>query len=69
MLTGEGSTLISNANIFLSPVELPMSTMNTLVIKLAQIEERLAKGCTEVVQTAALLAAFAICRDMVAMEK
>jgi len=46
-----------------------MSVMNKLIVKLAQIEERLAKGCTEVAQTAALVAAFFICRDMVSMEK
>lgn len=46
-----------------------MSVMNKLIVKLAQIEERLAKGCTEPAQTAALVAAFFICRDMVSLEK
>ncbi|KAH8389492.1 hypothetical protein KR200_011854, partial [Drosophila serrata] len=61
--------VITELHLIVMRLELPMSTMNTLIIKLAQIEERLAKGCTESVQTAALLAAFTICRDMVAMEK
>ncbi|KAH8282727.1 hypothetical protein KR054_009328, partial [Drosophila jambulina] len=61
--------VITELHLIVMRLELPMSTMNTLIIKLAQIEERLAKGCTESVQTAALLAAFTICRDMVALEK
>ncbi|XP_017121274.1 replication factor C subunit 5 [Drosophila elegans] len=61
--------IITELHLFVMRLELPMSVMNKLIVKLAQIEERLAKGCTEVAQTAALVAAFFICRDMVSMEK
>ena len=45
-----------------------MSVMNELIIKMASIEERLAKGCTEGPQTTALISAFFLCRDMVSLE-
>lgn len=45
-----------------------MSVMNKIIIKMASIEERLAKGCTEGPQTTALIAAFFIHRDHVTLE-
>lgn len=60
---------ISVINSYFSPaVELPMSVMNKLIVKMAQVEERLTKGCTETAQTAALVSAFFISRDMVSLE-
>lgn len=53
---------------FYVSVELPMSVMNKLIVKLAQVEERLSKGCSEAAQTAALVSAFFISRDMVSLE-
>lgn len=45
-----------------------MSVMNKLIVKTAQVEERLSKGCSEAAQTAALVSAFFISRDMVSLE-
>lgn len=60
--------LISLLTNFILLVELPMSVMNKLIVKMAQVEERLSKGCSEAAQTAALVSAFFISRDMVSLE-
>ncbi|EDW76049.1 uncharacterized protein Dwil_GK15259 [Drosophila willistoni] len=61
--------ILTELHLFVMRLELPMSVMNKLIIKLAQIEERLSKGCTEGAQIAALVSAFFICRDMVSLER
>lgn len=48
-------------------VELPPTVMNTLIIKLADIEARLAAGCLEKPQLAALIAGFQLARNMVTL--
>lgn len=60
--------ILTELHLFVMRIELPMSVMNKIIIKMADIEERLAKGCTENTQTTALIAAFFICRDMVTLE-
>ncbi|XP_055909778.1 replication factor C subunit 5 [Eupeodes corollae] len=60
--------ILTELHLFVMRIELPMSVMNKIIIKMADIEERLAKGCTEGTQTTALIAAFFICRDMVTLE-
>lgn len=39
-----------------------------LIIRMAAIEARLAAGCTEDIQVAALVSAFHLCRDDVTLE-
>ncbi|XP_037934935.1 replication factor C subunit 5-like isoform X1 [Teleopsis dalmanni] len=60
--------ILTELHQFIMRIEIPMSVMNKLIIKLASIEERLAKGCSEGPQTTALVSAFFICREMVTME-
>lgn len=52
--------------LFLS-VELPPTVMNTLIIKMADIEVRLAAGCLEKPQLAALIGGFQMARNMVTL--
>lgn len=49
-------------------VELPPRVMCQLLIKMADIEERLASGCNEKPQVSSLIAAFQIARDCVTIE-
>lgn len=49
-------------------MELPPRVISQLIIKMASIEERLASGCTEKIQIAAMIAAFQIARDQVVVE-
>lgn len=51
--------------LFYFAVELPPRVMCALLIKLANIEKRLASGCSEKPQVAAFVSAFHIARDMV----
>ncbi|XP_013102568.2 replication factor C subunit 5 [Stomoxys calcitrans] len=60
--------ILTELHLFIMRLELPMSVMNKIIIKMAAIEERLAKGCTEGPQTTALIAAFFIHRDHVTLE-
>ncbi|XP_017477172.1 PREDICTED: replication factor C subunit 5-like [Rhagoletis zephyria] len=62
------SDILTELHLFVMRLEIPPGVMNKLVIKMASIEERLAKGCTEAPQTTALISAFFICRDMVSLE-
>ncbi|XP_022232042.1 replication factor C subunit 5 isoform X2 [Drosophila obscura] len=61
--------IITELHLIVMRLELPISIMNELIVKLAHIEERLAKGCTDIANTAALVSAFFICRDMVSLHK
>ncbi|BFF94992.1 replication factor C subunit 5 [Drosophila madeirensis] len=61
--------IITELHLIVMRLEFPVSIMNALIVKLAHIEERLAKGCTDVANTAALVSAFFICRDMVSLHK
>ena len=49
-------------------MELPPRVMCKLIIKLADIEKRLAGGCTEKPQLTSLIASFQIARDLVTLE-
>lgn len=49
-------------------MEIPPKIMCKLVIKMAEIEARLANGCTEKPQLSALIAAFQIARDLVTVD-
>lgn len=48
-------------------VEFPPRVLSTLLIKLADIQRRLAAGCSERPQVVAFVAAFHIARDMVSV--
>lgn len=48
-------------------VELPPRVMSVLLIKMANIEQRLAGGCCEKPQVSAFVAAFHIARSMVSV--
>lgn len=48
--------------------ELPTTVITKLIIKMAAIEERLAKGCVEDPQISALISAFFIQRDLITVE-
>lgn len=48
-------------------VELPPRVMSTLLIKMANIEQRLTAGCAENPQVSAFVAAFHIARGMVSV--
>lgn len=45
-----------------------MNVISKLIIKMADIEERLAKGCVEEPQITALISTFFIQRDLVSVE-
>lgn len=53
---------------FFFAVELPPKVLNMLIIKMAEIEARLAGGCTEKPQISAFVAAFQMARNMVTLE-
>lgn len=48
-------------------VELPPRVMSCLIVKMADIEQRLAAGCVEKVQVSAFVAAFHIARGMISV--
>uniref|UniRef100_A0A1B0AK70 Activator 1 subunit 5 n=1 Tax=Glossina pallidipes TaxID=7398 RepID=A0A1B0AK70_GLOPL len=60
--------ILTELHLLVMRLEMPMSVMNNLIIKMAAIEERLAKGCTEAPQLTALIGAFFIHRDQVTLE-
>lgn len=69
--SGKGLALediLTELHLFIMRIELPMSVLNKLIIKMASLEERLAKGCSEGPQLTALISAFYTCRDMVSLE-
>lgn len=59
--------MLRNNLLLLLSVELPPTVMNTLIIKLADIEVRLAAGCLEKPQLAALIGGFQLARNMVTL--
>lgn len=60
--------ILTELHLYVMRIELPMSVLNKLIIKMASIEERLAKGCSEGPQITALIGAFFLIRDMVTLE-
>lgn len=48
--------------------ELPSEVLVTLLIKMSDIEQRLAAGCSEDIQMSSLIASFQIARDLVVSE-
>lgn len=60
--------ILTQVHLFVQRVELPPRVISQLIVKMASIEERLAQGCTEKIQTAALIAAFRIARNQVTLD-
>ena len=57
--------IITEAHLFVHRLDLPQSIRIHLIVKLADIEERLLGGDSEKIQLGALVAAFQVARDMV----
>lgn len=57
--------ILTEVHHFVHRIELPASALNTLLIKMADIEYRLATGTSENVQISALMAAFFEARELV----
>ncbi|XP_049937334.1 replication factor C subunit 5 [Schistocerca serialis cubense] len=60
--------ILTEVHHFVHRIELPASALNTLLIKMADIEYRLATGTSENVQISALMAAFFEAREIVPSE-
>ncbi len=61
--------ILTQVHLYMQRVELPNRILSQLVIKMADIEERLAFGCTEKIQVSALIAAFRIARNQVSVNE
>ncbi|XP_037045364.1 replication factor C subunit 5 [Bradysia coprophila] len=59
--------ILREIHLFVMRIELPPTVMNTLIVKLADIEVRLAAGCLEKPQLAALIGGFQLARNMVTL--
>ena len=60
--------IITETHLFVHRLDLPQGIRIRLIIKLADIEQRLLGGDSEKIQLGALLAAFQVARDMVQKE-
>lgn len=60
--------ILTQVHLYVQRMELPGRVISQLIIKMASIEERLAQGCTEKIQTSALVAAFRIARNQVTID-
>jgi replication factor C subunit 3/5 len=60
--------ILTQIHLFVNRLELPPRVISQLLIKMAQIEERLANGCTEKIQISSLVSAFQIARDQVSVD-
>ncbi|XP_055615508.1 replication factor C subunit 5 [Toxorhynchites rutilus septentrionalis] len=60
--------ILTEIHLYVHRMELPPRVISQLLIKMAAIEERLAAGCVEKPQLAALIAAFNMARDQVIVE-
>ena len=60
--------ILTQVHLYVQRMELPGRVISQLIIKMASIEERLAQGCTEKIQTSALIAAFRIARNQVTID-
>lgn len=72
MLSGGRMHLMLNfiGDVFLlSPVKLPPEVLVSLLIKMSDSEARLASGCSERIELAALVAAFQVARDNVKVDQ
>lgn len=59
--------ILLNIKFFVFSVKLPPDVLVSLLIKMADAEARLASGCSERIELAALIAAFQITRDQVSV--
>ena len=60
--------IITETHLFVHRLDLPQSIRIHLIVKLAEIEQRLLGGDSEKIQLGALIASFQIARDMVKKE-
>lgn len=61
--------ILTEVHLCLQRIELPPRILSELIIKMANIEERLALGCTEKIQVSALIAAFRLCRNQITIDE
>jgi replication factor C subunit 3/5 len=57
--------IVTQIHLCVLRIQLPPRVLSQLVIKMANIEERLAQGCTEKIQMSAFISAFRIARNQV----
>lgn len=60
--------ILTQVHLYVQRIELPPRVISQLVIKMGNIEERLAQGCTEKIQISALVAAFRMARNQVSVD-
>ena len=60
--------IVTEAHLYVHRLDLPQKIRIHLIVKLADIEQRLLEGDSEKIQLGALVAAFQVARDMVKQE-
>lgn len=60
--------ILTQVHLYIQRIELPPRVISQLIIKMGNIEERLAQGCTEKIQISSLVAAFRIARNQVSVD-
>jgi replication factor C subunit 3/5 len=60
--------ILTEIHLYVHRMELPPRVICSLLVKMAEIEERLAGGCVENPQISSLISAFVIARDQVTLE-
>ncbi len=60
--------IVTEVHAYIHKVDLPERVLIHLIIKLAELEERLMKGTSEKIQLGSLVSAFQITRDMIKEE-
>lgn len=57
--------ILTQVHLVIQRIEFPPRVLSQLIIKMGNIEERLAQGCTEKIQISALISAFRIARNQI----
>lgn len=60
--------ILTEVHLFVHRIELPSAALVELIVKMADIENRLASGTNENIQLSALLSAFVMARDLVPLD-
>ncbi|XP_064292399.1 replication factor C subunit 5 isoform X4 [Plodia interpunctella] len=63
------SDILTETHTILHRMKLPPQVLTSLLIKMADSEARLASGCSDRVELAALIAAFSLARDQISLDK
>lgn len=61
--------ILTQIHLYVQRIELPPRIICQLIIKIANIEERLSQGCSEKIQVSAFIAAFRIARNQVSIDE